>query len=102
MYHNPGQPCVFVATLMEMIQKGQTLKNSLFNGDDDVKLNDMHQFNTGIFKIVDFVVFRVMKLLVKLVHFVTLFVYAFVTDFFLFIDQDLGVGLGMFLYDIIG
>ena len=102
MYHNPGQPSVAVTALMEMIQEGQTLKNSLFNGDDDVKLDNMHEFNTGIFKIVDFIVFRVMKLLVKVVHYVTLFIYAFVTDFFLFIDQDLGVGLGMFLYDIIG
>ena len=62
----------------------------------------MHHFNTGIFKIVDFVIFRVMKLVVKIVHFVTLFLYAFVTDFFKFIDQDLGTGLGIFIYDVIG
>ena len=61
----------------------------------------MHHFNTGIFKIVDFILFRVMKLAVKLVHFVTLFIYSFVNDFFMFVDQDLGVGLGMFIWDII-
>ena len=85
-----------------MIEKGQALKNSFIKGDDEVKLADMHHFNTGIFKIVDFVIFRVMKLVVKVVHFVTLFVYAFVTDFFKFIDQDLGTGLGLFIYDVIG
>ena len=85
-----------------MIENGQALKNSFIKGDDEVKLADMHHFNTGIFKIVDFVIFRVMKLVVKVVHFVTLFVYAFVTDFFKFIDQDLGTGLGLFIYDVIG
>ena len=96
---NPGP---FATALFHMIEQGQTFKNSFFKGDDDVTLQEAHSFNTGIFKIVDFTVFRVMKLVVKLVHFITLFALAFVTDFFKFIDQDLGVGLGMFIYDVIG
>ena len=61
----------------------------------------MHHFNTGIFKVVDFILFRVMKHLLKIVHFITLFIYGFVKDFFMFVDQDLGVGLGMFIWDAI-
>ena len=62
----------------------------------------MHHFNTGIFKVLDFVVYRVMKLLVKIVHFITLFALAFIQDFFMFVDKDLGTGLGLFIYDVVG
>ena len=42
-----------------------------------------------------------MKQLVKIIHFITLFIYSFVNDFFMFVDQDLGVGLGMLIWDVI-
>ena len=102
MVYDPTLPHPLATKFMEMIQEGQTLKNSFFNGSDDVKLADMHHFNTGIFKILDFVVYRVMKVAVKIVHFVTLFALAFVQDTFMFIDKDLGTGLGLFIYDVVG
>ena len=42
-----------------------------------------------------------MKHVVKVVHFVTLFIFAFVTDFFKFVDNDLGIGLGLFINDTV-
>ena len=41
-------------------------------------LADIHHFNTGIFKVLDFVIYRLMKLLVLVVDFLTTFIYAIV------------------------
>ena len=81
----------------QMAQQGKIIEDA----SDDAKIAGLHHFNHGIFKTIDFVVFRVLKHVVKVVHFVCLFVFAFVTDFFKFVDTDLGIGLGLFINDTV-
>ena len=63
-------------------EKWKSLKEGykFLNYDDSVNPNeylaDIHNFNSSIFKLLDFIVFRVMKLVVFIVDFLTTFVYA--------------------------